>query len=96
MRAWVPSGSRAKKASSPLPRSCTRRSGAPAPLRLSKFCGVGPEVAIVPIENGLSGENMEAAGIEPASADAPGRASTSLVRRLRSPGGRLTDDLPPG
>jgi integrase len=39
---------------------------------------------------------MEAAGIEPASTDAPGRASTSVVRALLSPVGRLADCLPPG
>jgi hypothetical protein len=37
---------------------------------------------------------MEAAGIEPASAVAPDRISTSVVRALRSPGGRFADDLP--
>ena len=37
---------------------------------------------------------VEAAGIEPASADAPVRASTSLGRPLDSPGGRCATDLP--
>jgi hypothetical protein len=37
---------------------------------------------------------MEAAGIEPASAIAPVRASTSLGCRLVSPAGRLATDLP--
>jgi len=37
---------------------------------------------------------MEAAGIEPASADAPDRTSTSVVCALVSPGGRFADDLP--
>jgi hypothetical protein len=39
---------------------------------------------------------MEAAGIEPASADAPDRTSTSVVCALDSPGGRFADDLPTG
>ena len=39
---------------------------------------------------------MEAAGIEPASAVAPVRASTSLACALLSPGGRFAGDLPPG
>ena len=39
---------------------------------------------------------MEAAGIEPASAVAPIRASTSVVCGLISPGGRFADDLPTG
>jgi hypothetical protein len=39
---------------------------------------------------------VEAAGIEPASADAPDRASTSVVWALISPGGRFPDDLPTG
>ena len=39
---------------------------------------------------------MEAAGIEPASAAAPVRASTSVVCGLISPGGRFADDLPTG
>ena len=39
---------------------------------------------------------VEAAGIEPASATAPHRASTSLGCPLLSPDGRLTADLPPG
>jgi len=38
---------------------------------------------------------VEAAGIEPASADAPEWASTSLGRPLHSPGGRLATYLPP-
>ena len=42
------------------------------------------------------GMMMEAAGIEPASADAPDRASTSVVWALISPGGRFPDDLPTG
>jgi len=37
---------------------------------------------------------MEAAGIEPASADAPEWASTSIGRRCISLAGRLTADLP--
>ena len=41
-----------------------------------------------------TGGLMEAAGIEPASADAPDRASTSVVCALISPGGRFADDLP--
>ena len=39
---------------------------------------------------------MEAAGIEPASAIAPVRASTSLACALLSPGGRFAGDLPTG
>jgi hypothetical protein len=39
---------------------------------------------------------MEAAGIEPASADAPARASTSLGSRLLSRAGRWAADLPTG
>jgi hypothetical protein len=39
---------------------------------------------------------VEAAGIEPASADAPDRASTSVVWAFVSPGGRFPDDLPTG
>ena len=39
---------------------------------------------------------VEAAGIEPASADAPDKASTSVVWALISPGGRFPDDLPTG
>jgi hypothetical protein len=39
---------------------------------------------------------VEAAGIEPASAAAPDRISTSVVRAFVSPGGRFTDDLPTG
>ncbi len=39
---------------------------------------------------------MEAAGIEPASAVAPNRASTSVVRALVLPGGRFANDLPTG
>jgi len=39
---------------------------------------------------------VEAAGIEPASADAPDRTSTSVVCALDSPGGRFADDLPTG
>jgi hypothetical protein len=37
---------------------------------------------------------VEAAGIEPASADAPERASTSLSCALNSPAGRFAGDLP--
>src|SRR5205085_12479573 len=44
---------------------------------------------------GLPG-GVEAAGIEPASADAPARASTSLGSRLLSPAGRWAADLPTG
>ncbi len=43
-----------------------------------------------------SGQIMEAAGIEPASAVAPNRASTSVVRACISPAGRFTDDPPTG
>ncbi len=39
---------------------------------------------------------MEAAGIEPASAVAPNRASTSVVHALISPGGRFVNNLPTG
>ena len=39
---------------------------------------------------------MEAAGIEPASADAPERASTSVVPDSVSPAGRFRDDTPDG
>ena len=39
---------------------------------------------------------MEAAGIEPASADAPDRASTSVVPDSDSPAGRFRDDTPDG
>ena len=39
---------------------------------------------------------VEAAGIEPASADAPGRASTSVVPDSDSPAGRFRDDTPDG
>jgi site-specific DNA recombinase len=39
---------------------------------------------------------VEAAGIEPASAAAPGRASTSVVRTSDSPDGRSTDAQPAG
>ena len=39
---------------------------------------------------------MEAGGIEPPSAAAPVRASTSVVCDLISPGGRCADDLPTG
>ena len=39
---------------------------------------------------------MEAAGIEPASADAPERASTSVVPDSDSPAGRFRDDTPDG
>ena len=41
-------------------------------------------------------QKVEAAGIEPASADAPDRASTSVVCAFVSPGGRFADDLPTG
>jgi len=37
---------------------------------------------------------MEAAGIEPASAEAPRRTSTSIGRRWISLAGRLATDLP--
>jgi hypothetical protein len=37
---------------------------------------------------------MEAAGIEPASADAPVKASTSFSHDCVSPGGRLVGGLP--
>ena len=47
-------------------------------------------------ENRLDKPKMEAAGIEPASADAPNRASTSLGCRFGSPAGRLAADRPPG
>ena len=49
-----------------------------------------------PIESGSVAGMMEAAGIEPASADAPDKASTSVVWALISPGGRFPDDLPTG
>jgi hypothetical protein len=39
---------------------------------------------------------VEAAGIEPASADAPDRASTSVVPDSDSPAGRFRDDTPAG
>src|SRR5436190_19885830 len=39
---------------------------------------------------------MEAGGIEPPSAVAPNRTSTSVVCDLISPGGRCADDLPTG
>ena len=39
---------------------------------------------------------VEAAGIEPASADAPERASTSVVPDSDSPAGRFRDDTPDG
>ena len=39
---------------------------------------------------------LEAAGIEPASADAPERASTSVVPDSISPAGRFRDDTPDG
>jgi hypothetical protein len=51
------------------------------------------DVAIVAIIFGLKPE-VEAAGIEPASADAPERASTSLSCALNSPAGRFAGDLP--
>ena len=41
-------------------------------------------------------DEMEAAGIEPASAAAPNRASTSVVCASHSPAGRFADDLPSG
>jgi hypothetical protein len=41
-------------------------------------------------------QKVEAAGIEPASADAPGRASTSVVPDSDSPAGRFRDDTPDG
>ncbi len=41
-------------------------------------------------------QKMEAAGIEPASAVAPSRASTSVACGLFSPGGRFAGDLPTG
>jgi hypothetical protein len=41
-------------------------------------------------------DGVEAAGIEPASADAPERASTSLSCALISPAGRFAGDLPTG
>ena len=57
--------------------------------------------AIIP--RGASGKNhlqtggiMEAAGIEPASAVAPDRASTSVVRASSHPPGRFANDLPTG
>ena len=57
-----------------------------------------PELAT--LETEVSGElrkpGVEAAGIEPASADAPDRASTSVGRPLDSPGGWCATDLPPG
>jgi hypothetical protein len=40
--------------------------------------------------------SMEAGGIEPPSAVAPNRTSTSVVCDLISPGGRCADDLPTG
>ncbi len=46
--------------------------------------------------SGARGQEMEAAGIEPASAVAPNRASTSVVHALISPGGRFVNDLPTG
>ena len=48
-----------------------------------------PEIMRLPAD-------MEAAGIEPASADAPVRASTSLGCPLISPAGRCAADLPSG
>jgi ribosomal protein S12 methylthiotransferase accessory factor YcaO len=39
---------------------------------------------------------MEAAGIEPASADAPDRTSTSVVCASLSPSGWFADDPPAG
>ena len=39
---------------------------------------------------------VEAGGIEPPSAVAPNRTSTSVVCGLISPGGRFADDLPTG
>ncbi len=47
-------------------------------------------------ETARLGQKVEAAGIEPASADAPDKASTSVVCALVSPGGRFADDLPTG
>ena len=44
----------------------------------------------------IQSQKVEAAGIEPASADAPDKASTSVVCALISPGGRFADDLPTG
>ena len=47
-----------------------------------------------PVQDGV--RRVEAAGIEPASAVAPDRASTSVVCALISPGGRFAADLPTG
>jgi hypothetical protein len=44
--------------------------------------------------HGLVEPKVEAAGIEPASAIAPYRASPTVGRRLVSPAGRLATDLP--
>ena len=66
-----------------VPAAGSRRAG-----RLKSFQSTGSG-------NGSTEPKMEAAGIEPASADAPVRASTSLGRPLDSPGGRCATDLPP-
>jgi hypothetical protein len=54
-----------------------------------------PAAAWLPFAGTLS-VRVEAAGIEPASADAPDRASTSVVPDSDSPAGRFRDDTPDG
>jgi hypothetical protein len=65
-------------------------------LRVNSRAEILPTYRLVTPEVCAMSEKVEAAGIEPASADAPERASTSLSCDLHSPGGRFTGDLPTG
>jgi site-specific DNA recombinase len=65
-------------------------------LRVDGRAQIQPTYRLVMPEVCATSEKVEAAGIEPASADAPDRTSTSVVCASPSPAGRFADDLPTG
>ncbi len=92
-----PNSSKTSKTSSPDERQAQNAKALlPLPtdeLRVNGRPEILPTYRVVPAVCAMS-EKVEAAGIEPASADVPVRASTSIGRRLVSRAGRLATDLP--
>ena len=88
---------RARRATQLLPAHHAPSPNGPLFVRdRSQVCaGLSPARGAFPHPFAVS-YRVEAAGIEPASADAPDRASTSLGSRCVSPGGRLGADQPTG
>ena len=65
-------------------------------LRVDGRAQIQPTYRLVKPEVCATSEKVEAAGIEPASAVAPGRASTGIACAFASPAGRLAGGLPTG